>query len=177
MTVCSSSPRNTDHCDWCVTVWAQLRPGSLQRRVCDVVAPCPDADASCITTDFETEMRPARRQSAAPRQKTVLRHEVRRSCRSLVVERESRAAPTRPAIKARQQIELFAVKRTLLTYAKKVTVSVLYWYVRSFGTSESLERPRKGSIFFCLRSFSGRLSVFDFGHAPALRFRTDAWLE
>ena len=55
------------------------------------------------------------------------------------------------------------MKRTLLTYAKKVTVSVLYWYVRSFGTSESLERPRKGSIFFCLRSFSGRLSVFDFG--------------
>jgi hypothetical protein len=40
-------------------------------------------------------------------------------------------------------------KKTLLTYAKKVTVSVLYWYARSFRyIRQSLDTTPKGVDFF-----------------------------
>ncbi len=56
-----------------------------------------------------------------------------------------RPAPRRPRAVARSPI-----KETLLTYAKKVTVSVLYWYARSFRfIRQSLGTAPRGADFFC----------------------------
>jgi hypothetical protein len=49
----------------------------------------------------------------------------------------------------RQQVAPGSLQKTLLTYAKKVTVSVLYWYARSFRyIRQSLDTTPKGVDFF-----------------------------
>ncbi len=67
---------------------------------------------------------------------------------------------SRPMQVLQHEVAFRSHKKTLLTYAKKVTVSVLYWYARSFRyIRQSLDTTPKGVNFFCAASHPQR--VFD----------------
>ena len=81
----------------------------------------------------------------------------------------------RPVPLSLQATEHLLHKERLLTYAKKVTVSVLYWYARSFRyIRQSLDTTPKGVDFFFPRCLVSR-QVLESPPTQARRCRMTVW--
>ena len=90
----------------------------------------------------------------------ILGHQVFGAATACLVERGTAlAGGHRPMCKPPVETTHLPHRKRLLTYAKKVTVSVLYWYARSFRyIRQSLDTTPKGVDFF-LPCFSPRGEV------------------